>query len=303
VTRRRLAVAIVGAGGLAAEFGRALARSRRAAVTVASRRPSAAARLARGVRGLTSVRRIEDAVAGADVILVAVPDRAVAGVARALAAMRPSWRGAVVLHAAGAYGPELLRALAARGASTGVLHPLAVLAGTRGDALAGASARIEGDVSARRMARRLCALVGSVPIGGSGLQTPRGRAAYHAAASLASNDLVALLAAARGLLVRHGVRGRQALAAVVRLADGALRSVRDVGVSRALTGPVVRDDAATLAKQLRALARDDGDAARAHRALSLRLVEVAAASGRLDPAAARRLRRMLGRGPGAGRTV
>ena len=287
-------IAIVGAGGLARALSRALARSGGARVTIASRRPAAAAALARGERGLRAARRIEDAVAGASIVLLAVPDRSISPLARLLVPMRLSWRGIVVLHAAGAYGPELLAPLRARAASTGVLHPLAVLGAKGSAALSGAFARIEGSASARAAARRVCGLVGLTPLRGSGLQSPQGRSSYHAAASLVSNDLVALLAAAQGLLVRRGVPAAVALRALIVLAEGALEQARNAGLPGALTGPVARNDGATLAGQLRLLAKEDPEAAEAHRALSLRLIELAEASGRLDRPAARALRRGLG---------
>lgn len=296
-------VAILGAGGLARAMARALSCSGGATVTVAARRFAAASALARGARGVRAARRFEDAIAGAAIVLLAVPDRAVAPLARALVPMRASWRGIVVLHAAGAFGPELLEALGARGAATGVLHPLAVLGTGGGATLSGAYARIEGQAAARAAARRLCALAGLLPLRGSGLHSPQGRRSYHAAASLASNDLVALLAAAHGLLVRHGVPGRAALRALTVLAEGALEEVRRAGLLGALTGPVARNDGATLAAQLTALASEDRAAAVAHRALSLRLIDLASASGRLDKEATRSLRLLIARGPGRKRTV
>lgn len=299
----RPAVGIVGAGGLGAAFAIALSRTGKAKVTIASRRSRTASAVARGVLGLDAGPRIEDAIADADVVLLAVPDRTIAPLARTLAPLRSSWRGVVVLHAAGAYGPELLAPLRARGAATGVLHPLSVLGVRREDALTGASARIEGDATARTAARRLCRLVGLIPLASTKKQTPHGRRSYHAAASLVSNDLVALLAAGRDLLVRHGVKQRAAADALTTLAEGTLRAVRRAGLSGALTGPVVRNDRATLAAQLAALANDDEAAGSAHRALSLRLVDFANASGRLDGKAARSLRRLLARGPGRRRTV
>jgi len=290
-------VVIVGAGGLARALALALARSRKARVAIVSRRPEAAARVARGARGIKTFSRIDDAVAAASILVLAVPDRAVHPLAKALAPMRPSWRGVVVLHAAGAYGPELLAPLAACSASTGVFHPLAVL-GARGNAaLSGAYARIEGNRRAVAAARRLCRLLGLTPLGGRRLESPQGRSAYHAAASLASNDLVALLAAGQGLLVRHGVPAGEALPALAVLAEGALAQVREAGLAGALTGPVARNDGATLLAQLRALAKDDKVTAEAHRALSLRLIDLACEVGVLDKPAAKALRQRLRRGP------
>jgi predicted short-subunit dehydrogenase-like oxidoreductase (DUF2520 family) len=240
-----------------------------------------------------SARRIDDAVALASIVVLAVPDRSIPVLARQLVPMRPSWRGVVVLHAAGAYGPELLAPLGRLGASTGVLHPLAVLGARGSAALAGAYARVEGQAKAKAAARGLCALVGLTPLRGAGLQSPGGRSGYHAAASLASNDVVALLAAGQGLLVRRGVPAAVALRALIALAEGALKQAQEAGLAGALTGPVARNDGATLMAQLRLLAKNDPAAADAHRALSERLIALALVSGRLDDTAARGLRALL----------
>jgi predicted short-subunit dehydrogenase-like oxidoreductase (DUF2520 family) len=303
VTAQPVAVAIVGAGGLARAMARALGRSGKAEVTVAARRPAQARAMARGTRGVRSARRIEDAIADAAIVVLAVPDRAIEPLARSLAPLRASWRGVVALHAAGAYGPELLAPLRARGASTGVLHPLAVLGAGAGVPLAGSYARIEGEPPALAAARRLCALTGLLPLRGAGLASQQGRHRYHAAASLVSNDLIALLAAAQDLLVRRGVPRRDALDALATLAEGALAQAREKGLLGALTGPVARSDAATLSAQLRALSAADPAAAAAHRALSLRLLELQESAGRADRTSSSVLRRLLTRGPSRRRTV
>jgi predicted short-subunit dehydrogenase-like oxidoreductase (DUF2520 family) len=303
VSARPLAVAIVGAGGLARAMARALGRSGGAEVTVASRRPAQARALARGARGVRSVRRIEDAIADAVVVVLAVPDRVIEPLARSLAPMRASWRGVVALHAAGAYGPELLAPLKVHGAATGVLHPLAVLGAGADVSLAGAYARLEGQPAALAAARRLCALTGLLPLRGLRLGSPKGRRSYHAAASLLSNDLIALLAAAQGLLVRRGVARRDALVALTTLAERALAQARETGLLGALTGPVARNDGATLLAQLRTLRSEDPAVAAAHRALSLRLLPLAVSAGRADRATASALRRLLTRGPRRSRTV
>lgn len=293
MTARRDVVAIVGAGRLARAMALALAGAGGARVLVAARRPKAAAKLAQEAKGAAAAP-VEQAVADASIVLLAVPDRSITSLARALAPLRASWRGVVALHGAGAYGPELLSSLASRGAATGVFHPLAVLSAA-GSPLSGAFVRIEGTAPAAAAARRLAKLAGCVPLPGRGLKAPRARRAYHAAASLASNDVLALLTASHRLLVRHGVPEGPAWRAVVSLASGAVAAAV-LGAGPALTGPVVRNDAETLRGQLAALAAHDSDARDAHRALSSILVDLALRSGRLRRTDAAGLKRRLARG-------
>ena len=69
---------------------------------------------------------------------------------------------------------------------------------------------------------------------------PEDRAAYHAAASIASNFLVTLEAAAERLAATAGV-DRAALAPLVR---AAVETWAELGAERALTGPIARGDEA-----------------------------------------------------------
>lgn len=238
------------------------------------------------------------ALSRAALVLLAVPDRAIAEVARSLAADprgRP-WRGRVVLHHAGALGVEPLAPLGRRGAATGVLHPLQVLGDGRraADVLAGSAARIEGDPTARRAARRLALELGLRPLPLPVRLTPAQRIGYHTAASLASNDLVALLALALHLLEDAGVGGAAARSALAVLARGALLQIEQGSVEAALTGPAVRGDAATLRGQLGRLRRSSAAGARAHAALSRVLADLAAEHGLLSASGRREVLRVLG---------
>ncbi len=92
---------------------------------------------------------------------------------------------------------------------------------------------------------------------------PEDRAAYHAAASIASNFVVTLEAAAERLAATAGV-DRAALAPLVR---AAVDTWAELGPERALTGPIARGDEGTVARQREAvLARTPGARAAVRRA-------------------------------------
>jgi predicted short-subunit dehydrogenase-like oxidoreductase (DUF2520 family) len=76
------------------------------------------------------------------------------------------------------------------------------------------------------------------------------RAAYHAAASIASNFLVTLEAAAERLAATAGVP-REALAPLAR---AAVDNWAGLGAHDALTGPIARGDADVVARQREAVA-------------------------------------------------
>jgi len=230
--------------------------------------------------------RLEDTVRRAGLVLLAVPDREIERVARTLISVIPEgWTHRTVLHHSGALGLAPLRAVSASGAGIGVMHPLQVLGRSEiaRALLAGSRARIEGNPKGRAAARRLAADLGLVPIRFRRELTVRDRVAYHAAASMASNDLVALLSIGSELLGSTGLGSEEALEALLPLARGTLLQVQEAGLPGALTGPVARGDAATLTAQLRHITRVSREVGQVHRLLSRRLLRLALGTGALRP--------------------
>jgi predicted short-subunit dehydrogenase-like oxidoreductase (DUF2520 family) len=173
--------------------------------------------------------------AGSGVVLLCVPDREIAAAA---AAVHPQ---AIVGHCSGATG---LEPLAPHEAFS--LHPLMTVSHGRTD-FTGATAAI--DASSERasgVARRIVRALAMNPVHIS----PEDRVAYHAAASIASNFLVTLEAAAERLAATAGV-GREALAPLVR---ASVENWVELGPERALTGPVARGDQLTVTRQREAVA-------------------------------------------------
>jgi predicted short-subunit dehydrogenase-like oxidoreductase (DUF2520 family) len=293
---------ILGAGALARALVEALPPRRGLRVRVAARRPAAARALARLRPGTLAAPGYVPALAEADVVLLAVDDRAIRRLAADIAPLRRSWRGVVVLHAAGALGREVLAPLARRGAATGILHPIVPLSRAGGTPLSGAHARLAGAPRALAAARRLAAAAGLVPLPRTRPERSRDRDLHHAAASLATNDVVALAALAEGALVASGVRRSSARRAVAAAAAATLARIVAAGPEGALSGPVPRGDPGRVLGHLSALRSVHPAAAPAHAALTLRLVDLALAAGRLDARAARAFSRAL-RGPGTTRTV
>jgi predicted short-subunit dehydrogenase-like oxidoreductase (DUF2520 family) len=290
---RKPRIAAIGAGRLAKALLPALRAAGYPVVAVMAPSLASARALARRVgarAGTDPARTVEEA----DVVLLAVPDRRIEEAAAKLA-RGASVAGKIVLHHAGSLGIDPLRPLARRGAAVGVLHPFQVLSDAEAAAsvLPGSFARIEGDPRAVAAARRIAADLGLVPFRPRRSLGLRARAAYHAAASLVSNDLVALLSLAADALVREGFERSQVVAALVSLARGTLAHAERGGLDSALTGPVARGDVATVTAQLRSLRRLGRGAAEAHRLLGRELLALALEGGRISRKEAVALRRVL----------
>lgn len=180
-----------------------------------------------------------DDVAPAEIILLAVPDRAIAEVA---AAVRGD--GSFVGHTSGA------TTLAEAGVDFG-LHPLRAFAGGEGaDAFRGIGCAVAGTTpDALAVAAELARGVGGEPFEITDAQ----RAGYHAAASIASNFVVTLEAAAERMAEASGLPAdfRTHLVPLVR---GTVENWAEHGPRAALTGPIVRGDEATVARQRGAVA-------------------------------------------------
>ena len=103
------------------------------------------------------------------------------------------------------------------------------------------------------------------------------RAAYHAAAAIASNFLIALEASAEELLAAAGIEGGRELLAPLVLRTAANWAEHG---SAALTGPIARGDEETVATHLEAIAEVAPELEPMYRAMAERTRDVAAAKGR-----------------------
>lgn len=180
----------------------------------------------------------------ADAAILCVPD---AEIGAAAAAVAGSAR--YVGHTSGA---TPLSALAPAGAEAFGLHPLQTFApGAGPEAFAGSGCAVAGETGdALALARGLAERVGMRPFE----LHDADRAAYHAAASVASNFLVTLEAAAERLALGAGLEEAEARSLLAPLVRSTVENWAELGPDRALTGPVARGDDATVDAQRSAVA-------------------------------------------------
>lgn len=168
---------------------------------------------------------LSPAAEGVDVLAVCTPDDVVAWVARAV---RPS-PTAVVLHCSGSLGPGALRPHPRRA----TLRPLVTLPDPETGArrlASGVTFALDGDPMAREIVTAL---------GGRALSVrPDARGAYHAAACIAADHVVALL----GQAERVGATAGLTLDDLLPLATGAVEDAARLRPRGALTGPAARGD-------------------------------------------------------------
>lgn len=199
-------------------------------------------------------------------ILLTVPDPVIGAVAGRLT-LRPSQ---VILHCSGSLGPEVLPA-----GARGVMHPLASFADpARPPSLEGVTFLIAGDAPATERARAIARALGGRP-----LVAPLHGPAYHAAAALSANGAAALAAVAVRALCALGLGPKDARRAVGALLCTVGQNVERVGVPGALSGPILRGDAATVRRHRDALEALDPAARAAYDAIAPAILDQARRAG------------------------
>jgi predicted short-subunit dehydrogenase-like oxidoreductase (DUF2520 family) len=243
-------VTLIGPGRMGASFAAALA---------AAGAPAA----------ITGREGLAAACADAEVVLLCVPDVEIESACAAVAAAAPRLR--FIGHTSGA--TPLTALAAAPGAAAFSIHPLQTVPAPGTD-LTGAPAAIAGSApAAEDLARALAERCGMIPFA----VPEEARAAYHAAAAIASNFLVALEASAEELLAAAGVEGGRELLTPIVLRSAA--NWAEHGPA-ALTGPIARGDEATVAAHLDAITATAPGLEPMYRALAERTREIAAAGVR-----------------------
>lgn len=280
----RLAVGIVGVGRVGSVLGAALARAGHrvvAASGVSADSRSRAAVLLPGVPLLPA----DEVPARADLTVLAVPDDALAPLVAGLVETGAVPPGRLVAHTSGAYGTAVLDPATRAGALPLALHPVLPFTGRGAEdlaRLAGASFGVTAPEALRPVAEALVVEMGGEPV----WIEEAARPIYHAALAHGANHLVTLVNQTADLLRAAGVAQPQRMLAPLLGAalDSALRSG-----DRALTGPVSRGDAGTVARHLAALRREAPDAVAAYVALARATADRALAVGRVDAGAAEAL--------------
>jgi len=196
-------------------------------------------------RGLT-VSAGREALADADLVLLAVPDAAIAEVAQRLEI------GPWVAHVSGATSLLALDPHTRRFS----VHPLQTLTRERGaEQLDGAWAAVTAETDeAREAARWLADALGLRPFELADADKPL----YHAGAAMASNFLVTLHAAAARLLEESHAPPEALVPLMTRTIENGF----------VLTGPIARGDWSTVEAHLRALEERAPDLVPLYRALA-----------------------------------
>ncbi len=293
----RLGVGVVGAGRVGAVLGSALRAAGHAVVGVSAVSAASRERADVMLPGVP-VLDVPQVVERAELVLLAVPDDALTALVEGLVTTGAWQGGQLVVHTSGRYGWRVLEPAVRSGVIPLALHPAMTFTGTSLDLsrLVDCCFGVSAPAPVLPIAQALVVEMGAEPV----IVPEEMRPLYHAALAHGANHLVTLVAQSLDLLRAAGIEpADRVLAPLLSAAlDNALRSG-----DGALTGPVARGDAGTVAAHVAAIAAADaadgpgGGVLTTYRAMARATAERALASGRLSALDAEALLASLADGP------
>jgi len=258
-------LSIIGAGRVGRALGRRLCDLGWKIGAVITRGEASARRAVRFIGAGKAQALMTRQIVSSRVILIAVQDDEIAGVGKELARIGgEELRGKVVLHTSGALNARVLDPVKACGAAVESMHPLQSFSGVAVPVLDGRVFAVEGDAQAVRTARQIARSLGGLPV-----KIPGGKKIlYHAAATMAASNVLAVEEAASQLLMSAGIKRGQATRALLTLTRQVLENMEHLGPRAAWTGPLSRGDFRVVEAHLEALRESPAEFALAHEALN-----------------------------------
>ncbi|GAA2019337.1 hypothetical protein GCM10009740_04350 [Terrabacter terrae] len=271
----RFDVGIVGAGRVGAVLGAALQRAGHVVTGVSAVSEASLERAATLLPGVP-VKPVPQVVAGAHLVVLAVPDDALADLVAGLSATGTFTPGQLVMHTSGAHGLSVFETAADSDIVPLALHPAMTFTGTALDLdrLADCCFGVTTSDLARPLGEALVIEMGGDPV----WVAEEDRVTYHAALAHGANHLVTLVAQSMQLLAEAGVGDPARV--LEPLLTAALANTLQRG-DAALTGPVARGDAGTVAEHVAMMRTVAPDIRPTYLALARATAQRALLSGRL----------------------
>jgi predicted short-subunit dehydrogenase-like oxidoreductase (DUF2520 family) len=290
---------VVGAGRVGAVLGSALRAAGHAVVGASGISEATRDRVASLLPGVPVVE-VEEVVERAELVLLTVPDDALADLVAGIAGVGGWQPGQLVVHTSGRYGTGVLEPAFRAGAIPLAIHPAMAFTGTSLDLarLEGTTFAVTAPAVVQPIGQALVVEVGGEPV----IVDEAARPLYHAALAHGAEHLVVLVAQAAEALEAAGIEqpGRLLSPLLAAVLDGATRAAdtradgEGPGAIGSLGGAVPVGDAAAVAvhaEALRDLAARTGatDVPTSYAALARGATRRALAAHRIDEAAAQRL--------------
>ena len=235
--------AIVGCGKVGTALAIFLTRAGYRSAGFASKRLSSAKHVADMVLSDHFSDVPWDITRDADVVFITTPDSDIEDTCNSISRNTGFADNAVVMHCSGALASSVLSGAKTCGAWIGSMHPLQSFASAdhKTNPFQGIIVSLEGESSAVNIAKTIAEDLGGTVV----TLLTEAKTLYHASAVVASNYLVTLLDLAIRLIQEAGVQRQDAFNLLKPLIEGTLSNIGNVGVQKALTGPIARGDIKT----------------------------------------------------------
>lgn len=243
----RLGVGVIGMGKVGPVIASALRAAGHSIVGVTASSPESLEHADAMLPGVP-IMDVPTLVERCELVIIAIPDDAIASLVQGLADLKAWQPGQLVVHLSGAHGTSILAPAQACGAITLAIHPAMTFSGTSLDIarLVGTPFAVTAPAPVLPIAQALVVEMGGEPVP----IAEHDRTIYHAALAHGANFLVTLLVQAQDILRCAGVENPGMY--LQPLCEAALDRALREGVS-GLTGPIRRGDAGTVRAHLKAL--------------------------------------------------
>ncbi len=247
-------IGIIGAGKVGTTMGKYVS-CHGGSVSGFYSRTAVSAKEAAEFSGTGYFDNMDSLIEASDTLFIATVDEAVAGVWDCIA--KKNVKGKVVCHFSGSLSSDVFSNWSETGAYVCSLHPIYAFSNkfTSYQNLTEAMFAVEGCEEALVRMRSLFALLPNRVIT---IDTAQ-KAKYHAALSVASNQVVGLIYMAVEMIKETGITEETAYAMLGPLVQNNIKSVfagedgQAAGCAQALTGPVERNDCGTVLRHLASL--------------------------------------------------
>lgn len=282
-----LKLGFIGAGTVGTAMAIRLSQTGYPVIAVHDLNPAAAKRLAEAVKGCRVLATAQEVADAADFVFITTADDFIPQVAAEV-----KWRaGQIVSHCSGAASTDVLEPARKLGARVGCIHPLQTFASIAQavENLPGSTFAIEAEEPQFGVLKDM-----AIKLNGDWLELKaEDKALYHASACIACNYFYTLMQVATDLWRNWGKSNAEAIKAMMPMLQGALNNLSNVGLPKALTGPIARGDLMTIRKHLSALEKKAPGMLSLYKELGNWTIPIGLAKGTLSEERARELRVLL----------
>ncbi len=282
-----LKIGFIGAGTVGTALAVRLSQQGYPVIAIFDLIPDSAQRFAEAVKGCQIYDQAQDVADVADFVFITTPDDFISQVAAEV-----HWHtGQMVAHCSGAASTDVLTPARELGAKVGCIHPLQTFASIEQaiENVPGSMFAIEAEEPVLGVLKEM-----ATALQGTWLElTAEDKALYHASACIACNYFYTLVSIAADLWQNWGKSRNEAIQAMMPLLQGSLNNLKEVGLPKGATGPILRGDLVTIRKHLATLAKKAPDVLPLYKMLGTWTIPLALAKGTISQKRADELRELL----------